>query len=169
MIKARTALAVMVAAALAGGALAATSLPKSKEGQWIVTQHAANGRDYISKLCSDDATQADMMAIVSSVYRSQCSKLDVTAEGNVVQVDAVCRSGQAILTLKSVVTYSGDSAFHVVNDSKYVPAFLGKTETHGTSDAHWDGGCSFGMAPGDMIGSSGLHARFSDARTVAFR
>ena len=167
MIKARTALAVAAASFIAAGAFAATSLPKGRPGQWIVAQHAANGQDYISKLCSNDATQADMMAIVSGVYRSLCTRLDVTSDGNKVQVDALCRSGQAVLTLKSVITYSGDSAFHVSNDSKYAPAFLGKAETRGTSDAHWDGGCSFGMAPGDMIGSTGLRARFSNAGTVA--
>jgi len=163
MVKVRPAFAIATLVALAAAATAAAPLPSGKSGLWIVTQHVDNGRTFISRLCSDETTQANMLATVSGVSKRMCGRLDMAVDGNEVHVDALCHMGRSLLSSRTVITYSSDTAFHVVSDSTFSPAAFGKTQTHAVIDAQWRGSCSIGMAPGDMVGPTGLHVSFTAA------
>jgi len=146
----------LAAIALSG---AAAPMPYAKPGLWVIQQHMATGRTYSSKLCSDAASQGAMLRAGAGLSAQMCSRQDVSTSGAQVTIDAVCRLGPSTLTSKTVVTYSGDSAFHVVSDGTFVPAFMGKTKSHTTMDAKWAGACPAGMTPGDMVGPTGVKMR----------
>ena len=75
-------------------------------------------------------------------------------------IDSVRAEASSFVISKVVVTYTDDSRFTVTSDSTYAPPLMDKSETHTTMDAHWVSTCPFGMSPGDMIGSTGLQARY---------
>ena len=166
MTRPRLALTIAGLTALAAGALAAAPLPYAKPGLWVIAQHSGTGRTYTTKLCSDKATQASMLNMGNGMTAQMCSKQDMTANGNQVQIDAVCHMGPTTITSRTVVTYAGDSAFQVVNDGTFSPAFMGKTTSHTTMDAKWSGACPAGMAPGDMVGPTGMRMRFTGGSVV---
>jgi len=156
MIKPGPIFALFLALVPAGQARAAPPMPYSKSGLWIIDQHTEAGRTYRSKMCTDPASQAAMLRAGAGLSAQMCTKQDTTAAGAQVTIDAVCHIGPSTLTSKTVVTYTGDSAFHVVSDGAFSPAFMGKAKTHSTMDARWSGACPAGMAPGDMIGPTGV-------------
>ncbi len=75
-------------------------------------------------------------------------------------IDFVRAVASSFVISKVVVTYTEDSRFTVTSDSTYAQPFMDKSETHTTMDAHWASTCAFGMSPDDMIGSTGLQARY---------
>lgn len=156
MIKPGVMFALGVALAAVGPAQATPPAPYSKPGLWVIAQHMSNGRTYQSKMCTDAASQAAMLRAGSGLSAQMCSRQDMSTSGAQVTIDAVCHIGRSTLTSKTVVIYAGDSAFHVVSDGDFSPAFMGQTTTHSTMDAQWRGACPAGMVPGDMIGPTGV-------------
>ena len=145
------------AAAAALPAMAAITMPYSKPGLWIITQHLQNtAQPFESKLCIDKATQGDLLNAGNATTGSLCSRNDMSGGGNRLVMDAVCQIGPSKLTSHTIVTYAGDSAFQSVTDGHFAPAFMGKTTTHGVIDAKWSGTCPAGMKPGDMFGPHGI-------------
>jgi len=156
MIKSAPVLALALAVTAAIPARAAAPMPYSKPGLWVIQQHMGTGRTYSSKMCTDAASQAAMLKAGAGLSAQMCDKQDTSASGAQVTIDAVCHVGPSTLTSRTVVTYSGDSAFHVVSDGVFSPALMGKTKSHTTMDAQWNGACPAGMAPGDLIGPTGV-------------
>lgn len=146
--------------ALALPLMAAAPLPQAKPGLWLVEQHAAR-RTFNSKVCEDDASQIAMLQAIAGVPTSICGQTNVTAMDGQVTIDSVCAVTSSLLVVKTVVTYTGDSAFTVATDGTFAPPFMGKSQTHATMEAHWAGTCPFGMSPGDMIGPTGLATRYA--------
>lgn len=137
--------------------MAAVTMPYSKPGLWIITQHMQNtAQPFESKLCIDKATQGDLINAGNATTTSLCSRNDISGGGNRLVMDAVCQIGPSKLTSHTVVTYAGDSAFESVTDGLFAPAFMGKTTTHGVIDAKWSGACPAGMKPGDMFEPHGM-------------
>lgn len=147
-------IAASLAVAFSSVALAVAP-PYSKPGLWIITRTNAK-RSLQTSMCIDRSTQESLTGMGGSMAKSMCSKMATQVNGSVATTEAVCKMGGSTMTTNSVVTYQGDTAFHVESHTKFSPPFMGKTESQSVQDGKWSGACPAGMVPGDMMGPNGM-------------
>ena len=135
----------------------AADIPHRKPGLWSITMHMGDGkippRD--SKLCVDETTDAAYQRYAEGGGQT-CSKRDVTRNGNQTLIDSVCTINAHTATGHLVITWAGDTAYHLDSTSKWSPPLYGKTESHITQDAKWMGACPATMKPGDITLPGGM-------------
>lgn len=143
--------------AVAGTALA-QDYPKLKPGQWdltITTTKAKNAQPQKSTMCVDEALQREMMAMGSGMSKEMCTRNETRREGNRYVGSAECKFGESKLVSHSVMTLTGDTAYHTEINSTYDPPFMGMKESQTILDGKLTGPCRDGMTPGDFIGPNG--------------
>jgi hypothetical protein len=138
----------------AAATVLAADYPPRKPGLWELTRSSPNPRYPLplQQICLDAATDALLYKFGMSAGRQTCSKFDVQSAGGKVQVDAVCKLGATTTSSHSVITFSGDTAYHENISLHYDPPLMGKTsDSSATTDARWMGTCPSDMKPGDIV------------------
>jgi len=141
----------MLAVALAA---VAADYPKRKPGLWEITRSPTNPKypPQVQRICLDAATDAMLYQYGEGASRKMCSKMDMRNQGGTLVTDSTCSFGQSQVTTHSVMSFSGDSAYHTDSNVHYDPPLLGKTsESHSSQDAKWLGACPADMKPGDIV------------------
>jgi hypothetical protein len=59
------------------------------------------------------------------------------------------------MTAHSVMTFSGNTAYHTEGSATYDPPMLNISKQNSSIDAKWVGACPAGQKPGDMTLESG--------------
>jgi len=147
--------AILFAFAIAMAAPAtAQDYPKMKAGQWdttTTTSRNPNAPATKTTVCTDDATQKQMMDVGKGMQREMCSKSEFRREGGSYIGDSVCQFGESKMTSHSVMTVQGDSSYKTVVNTKYDPPLMGMKDSTTTIDAKYAGPCRDGLQPGDVV------------------
>ena len=134
----------------------AAEIPHRKPGLWTLTMKFGDGKlpPRETKLCVDAATDAAFLRYNEGA--TQCSKHDVTVSGNQTIIDSVCTINDHTSTGHAVMTWAGDTAYHLDSTTRWSPPLYGKTESHTAQDGKWTGACPASMKPGDMTMPGGM-------------
>lgn len=141
---------------LASGAVAAEP-PILKSGLWELSRTTPQQPETrrMTTMCLDESVQAEMRDFGLGVAKGLCSKSDRRVEGNRVIIDATCKLGVTTMTTHSVMTFSGNTAYHTEGSASYDPPFMNMTEARTSVDGRWTGPCKPGQQPGDITLESG--------------
>jgi hypothetical protein len=142
--------------ALAFTVAGAAELPQRKPGLWVITSKSADGSAFESKACLDAKTNAAYDHFNLTAGAEKCSKKDVTQAGSRTTIDSVCSMGGHTVTSHSVISWSGDAAYHIDSTGHWDPPMMGKADTTSSQDAKWTGACPADMKPGDMVMPGGM-------------
>jgi hypothetical protein len=144
--------------ALAGAsAFAADDLPVLKSGLWELSRSTSQQPETkrMTTMCLDESVQAEMREFGLGVAKELCSKSDRRVEGNRLIIDAVCKLGVTTMTTHSVMTFSGNTAYHTEGSATYDPPMMNMSESKSSIDGKWVGECKSGQQPGDITLESG--------------
>lgn len=144
--------AAVLFAASATSVLAA-DFPSRRAGLWDVTVKM-EGMDLPSrtnKMCLDAATDAKLMKLGVATKEAKCDEMKVSGAGNVRIVDSMCHMNGGEQKSHIVMTYAGNSAYHMEVRSQFSPPIMGHNQSHIMQDAKWVGPCPADMKPGDMM------------------
>ncbi len=125
--------------------------PARKAGLWEITIVVGSDPPRVSRLCLDDATEANLNAKSSDTMKQICSRFEAHRAGNTYTQDSVCRPMRSTQTSHSVMTFKSDSEYTLVSTSHFDPPSMGQTETTTTQTGKWLGACEPDMKPGDMV------------------
>lgn len=146
---------VLLAAATAVGA---QDFPKLKAGLWTTTMMSP-GREKqeprVSTLCLDDSVLQEMYKMSTGMMAGMCSKHNLKVTGNKVTSDAVCDLGGTKMQSQSVMTLTGNTAYHTEARATFDPPMNGMKESHTVIEGKHVGACKPGQQPGDMTLPSG--------------
>ncbi|HEY2863339.1 MAG TPA: DUF3617 family protein [Casimicrobiaceae bacterium] len=154
----RTATRVAVACCvLAAASALAAEPPILKSGLWELSRSTDRQPDAkrLTTMCLDDSVQAQMREFGLGVAKELCSKSDRRVDGDRLIIDAVCKLGPTTMTTHSVMTFSGNTAYHTDSKVAYDPPFMNMTEATTSIDGKWVGACLAGQQPGDIKLESG--------------
>jgi hypothetical protein len=151
-----TALAICCFGLAGAGALAA-DLPVLKSGLWELTRSTPQQPEakHLTTMCLDESVQAEMREFGLGVAKELCSKSDRRVEGNHLIIDAICKLGTTTMTTHSVMTFSGNTAYHTEGSATYDPPLMNMSEAKSSIDGKWAGECPPGQQPGDIKLESG--------------
>ena len=142
-------LALFAAAAAAG----AQDFPKLKPGLWEVSMTSAR-RDgqppRLTSMCLDDTVQQEMYKMSTGMMSGMCSKHDIKITGNKVTTSADCNLGVTNMRSQSVMTLTGNTAYHTEAQASFDPPMNGTKESTTIIDGKHVGACKPGQQPGDM-------------------
>jgi hypothetical protein len=141
----------------AAPALAQDIIPR-KPGLWRITMNMAGapaGMPPIT-MCLDSKTDANMQQMAQSGEKPDCSKNEVKRSGNQMTMDSVCKIDNSVSTSHGVITFSGDTAYHMDMTTRFNPPMAGQAEHKMSQDAAWTGPCPAGINPGDMVLPNGM-------------
>ncbi len=154
----RTAIALALGCSTLGAAGAfAADLPVLKSGLWELSRSTSDRPQTkrVTTMCLDESVQSEMREFGLGVAKELCPKSDRRLEGNRLVIDAVCKLGVTTVTTHSVMTFSGNTAYHSEGSATYDPPLLNVTEAKSTLDGKWAGDCQPGQQPGDIKLESG--------------
>lgn len=143
--------------ALAGAAVA-QDYPKLKSGHWeltIVPRQGANAPPQKSTMCIDDALQKEMMSMGVGMSREMCTRNEFKRDGARFLGNSECKIGESKVVSRSVMTLTGDTAYHTEINAKYDPPFMGMKDSQTVLDGKYLGACPAGMVAGDFVGPGG--------------
>ena len=135
------------------GAGTTADIPLLKEGLWSahVVTTGNPGREVKQQtfsICrSHDSDRAEEIAGTTSLPVG-CTKSPDVIQGNARSFSISCKNGDKSSITKSVVTYSGDIAFHVEAHTVFTPAVRGHITVDGITDEKYVGPCPAGLKPG---------------------
>ena len=132
----KLALVAASVAVLACTSANAVDAPSHKPGLWE-TRMQIGGHTRVTQMCTDAATEARNLATTAAYMKANCTKNELSQQGDTFVSDTVCTFAGQHVVGHGVTTRIGDSAFH----------------TEGTTivDAKWLGPCKPGQKPGDMM------------------
>jgi Protein of unknown function (DUF3617) len=147
--KTALALALFAAAGVAG----AQDFPKLKAGSWEVT--TANARSdarapRLTTMCLDDSVQQEMYKMSTGMMSGMCSKHDIKVAAGKVTASANCDLGVTKMQSQSVMTLTGNTAYHTESHATFDPPMNGMKESNTVIDGKHVGACKPGQQPGDM-------------------
>jgi len=149
---------VAAACALLAGAALAQEYPKLKSGHWeltIKTSKASNAPPQKSTMCIDDAVQREMMSMGAGMSREMCTRNEFKRDGARYVGSSECKIGESRILSRSVMTLTGDTAYHTEINASYEPPFMGMKDSQTVLDGKYMGACPAGMAAGDFVGPNG--------------
>jgi hypothetical protein len=154
--RAATRIAVACCVLVTANALAVEP-PILKSGLWELSRSTGQQPDAkrLTTMCLDDSVQAEMREFGLGVAKELCSKSDRRVEGDRLIIDAVCKLGPTTMTTHSVMTFSGNTAYHTDGKATYDPPFMNMTEATTSIDGKWVSACLPGQQPGDIKLESG--------------
>ena len=150
-------LQIAIAAAVLFGASATSAFPAEfparRAGLWDVTVNMESMKipARTNKMCIDTATDAQLMKLGVASKEAKCTSMNVSGMGSTRIVDSVCHMNGGEQKNHIVMTYSGNSAYHMDMQSQFSPPIAGKSQSHILQDAKWVGPCPADMKPGDMM------------------
>ena len=152
---------------LAMAALAATVLvtsaraaepPVLKSGLWEVARPNPQqpGSKGVTTMCLDESVQALMREFGMGAAKNMCSQNERKVEGNRMIMSATCNLGQTTMKTQSVMTFDGNTAYHMEGSAIYDPPLPNMPKESRTSvDGKWVGPCKAGQQPGDVMLENG--------------
>jgi hypothetical protein len=150
-----TALAI-ACCCLAGASAFAEDIPVLKSGLWELSRTTSQQPEKrLTTMCLDESVQAQMRDFGLGVAKELCSKSDRRVEGERLTIDAVCKLGATTMTAHSVMTFSGNTAYHTDGSATYDPPMMNMSESKSSIDAKWVAECPPGQQPGDITLESG--------------
>ena len=143
--------------ALAAASAFADDIPVLKSGLWELSRSTSQQPETkrLTTMCLDQSVQAEMREFGLGVAKEMCSKSDRRVEGNRLTIDAVCKLGTTTMTTHSVMTFSGNTAYHTEGSATYDPPMMNMSESKSSIDAKWVAECPPGQQPGDITLESG--------------
>jgi len=146
-------------AAFASTTAFAQDYPKLKSGQWelmINTTKATTGAPPTkSTMCIDDAVQREMFTMGAGMSREMCTRNEFKRDGPRFVGSSECKIGESKIISRSVMTLTGDTAYHTEINATYEPPFMGMKDSQTVLDGKYTGPCRDGMTPGDFVGPHG--------------
>ena len=142
-------LALLAVAAVAG----AQGFPKLKAGLWEVTTATAQSgaqAPRLTTMCLDDSVQQAMYKMSTGMMSGMCSKHDIKVTAGKVTTHANCDLGVTRMQSQSVMTLTGNSAYHTEAHATFDPPMNGMKESNTVIDGKHVGACKPGQQPGDM-------------------
>jgi len=135
----------------------ADDIPVLKSGLWELSRSTSQQPETkrLTTMCLDESVQAEMREFGLGVAREMCSKSDRRVEGNRLTIDAVCKLGVTTMITHSVMTFSGNTAYHTEGSATYDPPMMNLSESKSSIDAKWVAECPPGQEPGDITLESG--------------
>jgi len=142
---------------LAPASAFADDIPVLKSGLWELSRSTSQQPETkrLTTMCLDESVQAEMREFGLGVAREMCSKSDRRVEGNRLTIDAVCKLGVTTMITHSVMTFSGNTAYHTEGSATYDPPMMNLSESKSSIDAKWVAECPPGQEPGDITLESG--------------
>ena len=104
----------------------------------------------VSTLCLDDSLQQEMYKLSTGMMAGMCSKHDLKVTANKVTAEAVCDLGGSKMRSQSVMTLTGNSAYHTEAHASFDPPMNGMKESTTIIEGKHIGACKPGQQPGDM-------------------
>jgi len=159
---------LLVALALAAAVplASAQDYPKLKPGQWEITMDAGNrakdAKPVKTTMCVDEVSQQQMYATGMGAAREACSKNDFRRDGTRYIGYSECKFGDSKTVGRTLMTLTGDTAYHVEVKSTYDPPFMGMKEAQTTLDGKHVGACRDGLVPGDIVMPGGQKINVKD-------
>lgn len=141
---------LIVCASSMSAVMAADQMPHFKAGLWQVSL-VMMGKPGSEKICLDDATEKLMYRVAMSASQKNCTKTDIHSTGSQMTSDSVCKIGTSTRTSHTVMTFSGDSAYHTDITTHVDPPVSNHADTKSTMDGKWLGACPADMKPGDAV------------------
>ena len=146
----------------------AIDYPVLKNGQWEITMTGSSGPPRVSTLCLDSTTQKNMLDMGMGMQKELCSKMDSRREGARFYTDAECKIGNSVIKSKTVMTMTGDTAYHTESSATYDPPLMkDMRESKSVIDGKYSGACRDGMQPGDLLTSTGQKINLKDLQQRA--
>ncbi len=149
----RTLLVAVLFAAAATAAAAADEFPKLKPGLWQTTtstDRASRQASHVSTLCLDDSVQKEMYKMSMGMMSNMCSKYDLKNVGGKMTSDVVCDLGGTKMQSKSVMTFTGNTAYRTEAHATFDPPMGGMKDSTTIIEGKYVGPCKPGQQPGDM-------------------
>ena len=150
---------VLAALACAAASASAQDYPKLKAGQWEMTITSPNrpqgSPPAKSTMCTDEAVQREMMTAGQGMSREMCTRNEFKRDGARFVGSSECKIGDSKIVSRSVMTLTGDTAYHTEISASYDPPFMGMKDSKTTLDGKYVGPCTNGLVPGDFIGPNG--------------
>jgi hypothetical protein len=146
------------ALALASNPAPAQDIIQRKPGLWRITMNMAGapaGMPAMS-MCIDSKTDSSMQQMAQGEGMPECSKKEIKRVGNQMIMDSICKIGNSTSTSHGVMTFTGDTAYHMDVTTSFNPPMAGQAEHKMSQDAAWTGPCPAGVAPGDMVLPNGM-------------
>jgi len=158
------AIAATVLFAVSAAPALSADFPARRAGLWDVTVNMESMKipARTNKMCIDSATDAKLMNLGVASKEAKCTSMNVSGMGSTRIVDSVCHMNGGEQKNHIVMTYSGNSAYHMDMQSQFSPPIAGKSQSHITQDAKWIGPCPADMKPGDMM-INGMKINMLDA------
>jgi len=150
---------VLAALACAAASAVAQDYPKLKAGQWEMTIASPNrpqgSQPAKATMCTDEAVQREMMTAGQGMSREMCTKNEFKRDGARYVGNSECKIGDSKIVSRSVMSLTGDTAYHTEINASYDPPFMGMKDSKTTLDGKYVGPCTNGLVPGDFIGPNG--------------
>lgn len=130
----------------------AFDFPHRKAGMWSIAMNMDGVKMQMpsTTMCLDANTDAQLMQHSMQWQVKACDPPAIQGMGPVRTVDIVCHMNGGTQKTHMVMTFTGDSAYHMDMGVQYTPAQYGRAGMHMTQDAKWMGACPAGMKAGDM-------------------
>ncbi len=148
-------------AGLCGLALACSALaaepPVLKSGMWEVARSGSQQpeRKNLTTMCLDESVQAQMREFGMGAAKEMCTQNDRSMVGNKMTMTATCKLGPTTMKSSSVMTFNGNTSYHMDGSATYDPPMMNMTESKTSVDAKWVGPCKPGQQPGDVTLENG--------------
>jgi hypothetical protein len=136
----------------------AQQFPKLKPGLWEMTTINTRAKDrppLKSSICLDASLQQEMIRMSSGMMQGMCSKFDTKYVGNTFTGEATCNLGASTMRSRSVMTLTGDSAYHTESHASFDPPMGGMSQSDTVIDGRNVGACKPGQQPGDFTTPNG--------------
>ena len=148
-------------AGLCGLALACSALaaepPVLKSGMWEVARSGSQQpeRKNLTTMCLDESVQAQMREFGMGAAKEMCTQNDRSMVGNKMTMTATCKLGPTTMKSSSVMTFNGNTSYHMDGSATYDPPMMNMTESKTSVDAKWVGPCKPGQQAGDVTLENG--------------
>ena len=124
-------------------------------GKWRATSSQQPDRKSVTTMCLDESVQAQMREFGMGATKEMCSQSDRNFDGNKMTMTATCKLGQTTMKTTSVMTFNGNTSYHMDGTATYDPPMASMKEMKTSVDARWVGACRPGQQPGDVTLETG--------------
>src|ERR1700748_2022583 len=122
----------VVIALAAGSAAFAAEPPVLKSGLWEVTRVGGGpqpARKGLTTMCLDESVQAQMREFGMGAAKEMCSQTDRNFDGTRMTVTSTCQLGPTTMKAVSVMTFAGNTAYHMEGTATYDPPMMNMRES----------------------------------------
>ena len=143
--------------------LLANDIPPIKEGLWKVEVKEAGKTDQVIKQCINQAVFGELLQAGQKVMGGACKDLAIKNESGVYSAEVRCNVlGSKVVSLSEV---KGDfnKSYVAVTKTEMKPPLFGMGNSSQISIGTYQGECTDGMKPGDMIMADGKRMNLIDS------